>query len=284
MEPEMTLPTHPLDLIPLWAVLVLTIAFLFLATEVGFQAGKAWHRRHPEVDSITGPMVAATLGLVGFLLAFMVSLAADRYNVRRGLALEEANVIGTAYLRAGYLPEPHPGQSRDLLREYVDVRLEPFETGDFEAALARSEEIQKELWLGAEDLVIATGGSDVYALYIESLNEIFVLHAQREIAGFYARLSPTLVLTLFGLTLMGMFILGFGNSGDGKRGAIALVTLIFVFGCVLYLIMDLDRSQEGLFQVSQQPMIGLQERLNLISRGGCPVRLAVAAGWRRYLL
>jgi hypothetical protein len=257
-----TLPTHPLDLIPLWAIFVLTIGLMLLATEVGFRAGLAWHRRHPEVDSITGPMVAATLGLVGFLLAFMVSLAADRYNVRRGLVLEEANVIGTAYLRAGYLPEPYPTESRELLREYVDVRLAGVETGELEAAFARSEEIQRDLWLSGEELVVATGGSDVYALYLESLNDLFVLHSQREIAAFYARLSPTLVLTLFGLTLLGMFILGFGNSGDGKRGAIVLVTLVFVFGCVLYLIIDLDRSREGLFQVSQQPLISLQERLN----------------------
>jgi hypothetical protein len=43
---------------------------------------------------------------------------------------------------------------------------------------------------------------------------------------------------------------------------IALVSLVLVFGSVLFLIMDLDRSQEGLFQVSQQPMINLQERLS----------------------
>jgi len=257
-----TLPTQPLDSIPLWAIFLLILGLLLLGTEVGFQAGRAWKRRVAEPDTVIGPMVAATLGLVGFLLAFMTSMAADRFGVRRGLILDEANVVGTAYLRAGYLPEPYPAESRDLLREYVDVRLVAVQPGRAEAAIARSEEIQVDLWRSAEDLVVATGGSDAYALYLESINEVIELHTQREIAGFYARLPASLLVALFGLTLLGMFILGFGNSMDNKRSLIALLTLILVFGSVLYLIMDLDRSQEGFFQVSQQPLISLQERIH----------------------
>ena len=257
----MTLPTQPLDSIPLWAIFLLILGLLLLATEVGFQTGRAWKRRVAEPDTVIGPMVAATLGLVGFLLAFMTSIAADRFGARRALVLEEANAVGTAYLRAGYLPEPYPAESRDLLREYVDVRLEAMEPGQAEAAIARSEEIQLDLWRSAEDVVIATGGSDVYALYLESVNGVIELHSQREIAAFYTRLGESLLLALFGLTVLGMFILGFGNSMDNKRSMIALVTLILVFGSVLYLIMDLDRSQEGFFQVSQQPLISLQERI-----------------------
>jgi len=256
-----TLPTQPLDSIPLWAIFLLILGLLLLATEVGFQAGRAWKRRVAEPDTVIGPMVAATLGLVGFLLAFMTSIAADRFGARRALVLEEANAVGTAYLRAGYLPEPYPTESRDLLREYVEVRLEAVDPGQAEAAIARSEEIQLALWRSAEDVVIATGGSDVYALYLESINGVIELHTQREIAAFYTRLGGSLLLALFGLTVLGMFILGFGNSMDNKRSMIALVTLILVFGSVLYLIMDLDRSQEGFFQVSQQPLISLQERI-----------------------
>lgn len=258
----MTLPTQPLDSIPLWAIFLLILGLLLLGTEVGFQAGKAWKRRSAEPDSVIGPMVAATLGLVGFLLAFMTSMAADRFSARRALVLEEANAVGTAYLRAGYLPEPYPAEGRDLLREYVDVRLDAVVPGQAEAAIARSEEIQLDLWRSAEEVVIATGGSDVYALYLESINQVVELHSQREIAAFYTRLPANLLLAVFGLTLLGMFILGFGNSMDNKRSLIALLTLILVFGSVLYLIMDLDRSQEGFFQVSQQPLISLQERIH----------------------
>jgi hypothetical protein len=257
----MTLPTQPLDQIPLGVVYILIIGLLLLATEVGFQAGRSWQHRIPEKDTAIGPMVAATLGLVAFLLAFMTSLAADRFDTRRRLVLAEANAIGTAYLRAGYLPEPYATESQDLLREYVDVRLSAVEPGNLEAAVARSEEIQVELWRRGEALVEQTGGSDVYALYLEAVNEVVELHSQREIAAFYARVPLGLLVGLFVFTILGMFILGFNNSYDGRRSAIALVSLILVFGSVLFLIMDLDRSREGLFQVSDQPL-SLQERLN----------------------
>jgi hypothetical protein len=258
----MTLPANAMDAIPLWAIYLLTFALLLLATEVGFQAGKSWLHRVHEKDTAIGPMVAATLGLVGFLLAFMTSIAADRFGTRRGLVLTEANVIGTTYLRAGYLPDPLNTESRDLLREYVDVRLSALDPATVEAAITRSEQIQVDLWLRGEDLVKATGGSDVYALYLESLNQVIELHSQREIAALYARLPGSLLLTLFGLTLLGMVILGFNNSMDGKRGAFALITLVLVFASVLYLIVDLDRSREGFFQVSYQPLISLQARIN----------------------
>jgi hypothetical protein len=257
----MSPPTHALDLIPLWAVFLLIVGTLLLATELGFRVGRSWQHRAPDKDTAIGPMVAAVLGLVGFLLAFMVSMAADRYNARRGLVLAEANTIGTAYLRAGYLPEPYGSESRDLLRQYLDVRLIALDVSRAAESIALSEEIQVELWHRADAMVEQTGGSDVYALYVESLNELVELHSQREIAAFYARIPTTLVLALYGFSLMGFFILGFANSYDGRRSVVALIALVLVFGSVLYLIVDLDRSREGMFQVSYQPLIGLEERM-----------------------
>jgi len=256
------MPSPWLDTVPIWLIFVLTIGILLLATEFGFQAGRQWQHRVPEKDTAIGPMVAATLGLVGFLLAFMTSFAADRFNNRRGLVLEEANAIQTAYLRAGYLPEPYAAESQDLLKAYLDVRAARPQPETLDETIARSEEIQSELWQRAEAMVEQTGGSDVYALYVESINQVIEIHAQRVIAGVYARVPPALVLGLYAFSLVGMFILGFGNSYDGRRSAIALCALVLVFGSVLYLIVDLDRSGEGLFQVSYQPLVMLQQRLN----------------------
>ena len=67
-------------------------------------------------------MVAATLGLLAFILAFTFGLAASRFDSRMQVLLDEANAIGTTYLRAGMLPEQGK-QIRALLREYADARL-----------------------------------------------------------------------------------------------------------------------------------------------------------------
>jgi hypothetical protein len=73
-------------------------------------------------------MVGATLGLLAFILAFTFGLAAARFDTRRQLLLDEANAIGTTYLRAGMLPE-RGQQVRDLLRHYVAARLEAVQPG-----------------------------------------------------------------------------------------------------------------------------------------------------------
>jgi hypothetical protein len=258
----MTTAVPPLDTLPLGAVFLLIVSLLLLMTEIGFQTGRAWQHRVPEKDTAIGPMTAAMLGLVGFLLAFMVSFAADRYETRRTLILEEANAIGTAYLRAGYLPEPIGHDSRDLLQEYIDLRLVIAQPEHLEAAFARSEAIQGALWTKAEALVAETGGSDVYALYLESLNDLVELHSQREIAAFYARVPPTLLLALIVFASLGMLVLGFNNSYDGRRSVFALAALILVFGSVIYLIIDLDRPREGLFKVSDQPLAIVEERID----------------------
>src|SRR6478672_11780486 len=102
------LSNGPLDAISLWGVFVLTVALVLLAVEGGFQFGR---RRHARVaDEQAGPvgtMVSSTLGLLAFILAFVFSFAAGRVDARRTALMEEANAIGTTYLRADMLPEPH---------------------------------------------------------------------------------------------------------------------------------------------------------------------------------
>src|SRR6059058_6240216 len=80
-------------------------------------------------EAPVGTMVGATLGLLAFILAFTFGLAATRFDTRRQLLLDEANAIGTTYLRAGMLPEQGE-QIRALLRDYVDARLDAVRSGN----------------------------------------------------------------------------------------------------------------------------------------------------------
>src|SRR3569832_2062566 len=107
----------PLDFMPLWLLLVTTIVFVCLAVEAGYRLGKYRRAHSPEKDAPVGAMVAAMLGLLAFMLAFTFGLAASRFDERRHTILNDANAIGTTYLRAGLLPEPHRAEIRALLRE-----------------------------------------------------------------------------------------------------------------------------------------------------------------------
>src|SRR5262245_43324784 len=113
------------NLFPIWGVFLATVAVALLSIEGGFRLGQYRRRRSVQEDRPpVGEMVAATLALLAFLLAFTFGLAASRFDVRRGLVVDEANAIGTTYLRAALLPEPHRTAVRKLLRNYADVRLE----------------------------------------------------------------------------------------------------------------------------------------------------------------
>ncbi|MDA0834855.1 MAG: hypothetical protein O2955_03525 [Planctomycetota bacterium] len=118
------MPVNPLDVLPLWAFFALSCLIVWSALETGYRIGR-WRHRHAsdEKDAAVGVIVGSILGLLGFMLAFTFGVAASRFEERRQTVLEEANAIGTTYLRTQLLPEPQRSDAASLLREYVDVRL-----------------------------------------------------------------------------------------------------------------------------------------------------------------
>jgi hypothetical protein len=140
----------PLDVLPLWALFVSILIVVLLSVEFGYRLGKYRRSRHEEEkEAPLGTMVGATLGLLAFILAFTFGLAAARFDTRRQRLLDEANAIGTTYLRAGILPEQGE-KIRALLRDYVGVRLDAIRPGSAAEGIRRSENIQQQLWAEAE--------------------------------------------------------------------------------------------------------------------------------------
>src|SRR5882757_7695151 len=126
----------PLDVLPLPGVYLIMTLVALLAVELGFRLARNRLRRSLGEDQApVGAIVGATLGLLAFLLAFTFGLAAARFDSRKGFVLEEANAIGTTYLRAALLPEPQRAEIRALLREYVDMRLQIIQPDKVEQAL-----------------------------------------------------------------------------------------------------------------------------------------------------
>lgn len=253
-----------IDSLPILLVYALIVVIALGATEIGFQVGRYWTRRtgRKQESSPSSGIIAATLGLLAFILAFTTGIALNRFDNRRALVLEEANAIGTTYLRAGYLDEPVDSESRSLLAEYVDVRLQAVVPDQLEAAIQRSEEIQGQLWTMAETLAKAQPDSDVLAIYIESLNQMIDVHTKRLVAVEASRLPSPLWAEILLMTLLVMFLVGVGNGFDGRRNLLALTILALVFGAVILIIVDLDRTQGGFLKVSQQALIDLQRQLS----------------------
>ena len=257
------LNTQPLDYLPLWGVYLLTVIVLFLAIELGYRSGLAIQKRRPDqAEAGVGTMVGASLAFLGFMLALITSTTVDIFNQRRVLVVDEANAIGTTYLRAEYLDEPFSTESRDLLREYVDMRLAALDPDKLMASIARSEEIHQELWSQVVTLV-KTDPSPTTALYISSLNEVIDIHSERLNIALEVRVPPAILLGLYVVGVLTMVLMGMQGSYSGKRNLIAMVVLVFILSMVFVLITDLERSNQGLLQVIQQPLIDLQQQLRL---------------------
>src|SRR5215813_8950626 len=140
----------PIDALPLWGLFAVILIVVLLSVECGYRLGKYRRGRHEqEKEAPVGTMVGATLGLLAFVLAFTFGLAAARFDTRRQVLLDEANAIGTTYLRAGMLPE-RGEQIRTLLRDYVAARLQAIQPGKLAEGILRSENIHQQVWTEAE--------------------------------------------------------------------------------------------------------------------------------------
>ncbi len=254
--------TQALDDLPVVGVFVLFAVVSLAVYEVGFRVGRWWQVRTPgEQEGPTGVLVGSILALLAFLLAITMGMASDRFDTRRGLVLAEANAIGTTYLRAGYLPEPASSEIRNHLREYVPLRIAPSDRATLAANIQRSSEVLDELWAVAEEVARSPESNDVTALFIESLNETIDLNTARITAGIYARVPETILWLLIGGSVLTLAMVGYSAGTTGQRSVLSAVVLVLALGAVITLVVDLDRPRDGFIQVSQLPMINLQQKL-----------------------
>jgi hypothetical protein len=254
--------TQPLDALPLWVLLLIAASLLGIAVEIGYRAGRWRHVQTPdEKEQPVGAMVASILGLLALLLAFTFSLAASRFDARRQAVLAEANAIGTTYLRSRLLPEPQRSEIAQLLREYVEVRIRAIEEGSLAEGLARSEELHELLWLQTSGVADKDTHSIITGVFIQSLNDVIDLHAERVQVGIRSRIPQVIWAGLIGLAILSMAAVGYQSGLCATSRSPAMPGLVLAFAIVLAIVADLDRPREGLLQVSQQAMLDLQKSM-----------------------
>lgn len=249
-----------MDNIPLGSVFLIVVAITFLFVECGFRLGKrrmASHEPEPPLAS----MLASTLGLLAFLLAFTFNIAANRFDERRTLVLNEANAIGTTYLRADFLNEPLRQDVKKLLREYVATRVSCLSSGKLESAITTSEVLQERLWSDAVTAANQNVNSPMCALFVASLNEVIDIHAKRVTLGLHTRVPPSVWLCLLSVAALSMTGVGYFSGLTGTRCWAGTSVLIASFSLVMLLVADLDRPHQGLLKTPQQPLIDLCRKL-----------------------
>jgi hypothetical protein len=258
--------TTVLDALPLWGLFLAIVALVLAAIEGGHRLGTYRHRQPGrEKEAPVGAMVGAMLGLLAFMLAFTFGMAASRFDTRKQLVLDEANAIGTTYLRTAMLPEERD-DIRALLRSYVDARLEAVRSDRVAEAILRSEGIQGQLWSAATRVGLHHPESIVVGLFVQSLNELIDIHAKRVTAGLRNRIPGAIWLALLTIATLSLGAMGYHIGLVGTSRSLAIIVVAVSFSAVIALIADLDRPQEGTLTVSQQALIDLQQSMNRSER------------------
>jgi len=253
--------TQLFDALPIPAFFILFALISLACYEGGFRLGRWWQNREPgEQEGPTGVLVGSILALLAFLLAVTMGMASDRFDARRAIVLDEANAIGTTYLRAGYLPEPASSQIRELLREYVPLRIRTSSSDDLQGDIQKSQAILNQLWTIAEGVAKTTNQGDLVSTFIESLNDTIDLHETRVTAA-SARVPETVVLLLIIGSALTLGMVGFSAGLTRRRSLLTAAVLIIALGAVITIVVDLDRPREGFIQVSQQPLIDVQQQI-----------------------
>lgn len=239
------------------------IACLFY--EGGFYLGRYQYRHFAKLkDAPVGSMAGSIVGLLAFMLAFSFGMAASHFDARKQAVSAEANAVRSAYALADLFPESHRINIQKLLREYVNIRLEAVaQPNKINDLVIRSNQIHNLLWaeaMACEKLNPSVGSAWVFT---SKVDEVINMHYNRMAVGAKVRIPPAIWLVLYVILMLSMTTSGFNAGLHGERGSFAFILLCIAFSLVLILINDLDRPQQGFFEVSQQPMEALQKQMNV---------------------
>ena len=250
-----------------------TVSFgLFAGILVCWEIGRriALHQRRldPEAEREgVGAVEGAVFGLMGLLLAFSFSGAMSRWDVRRELVVEEANDIGTAWLRLELLPKAAQPELRSLFRQYLDARLAVYKAvPDLELAfdeLARANALQQDIWVRAVAASTTPEGERARVLLLPALNDMIDITTTRTVA---AKTHPPTVINalLIGLVLASSLMAGSAMADERSRGWLHMLGFALAMSVSVYLIFDLEYPRQGLIRIDavDQVLVDLRATMN----------------------
>jgi hypothetical protein len=248
-----------------WELALVIFAVVGGATVAGIALGRYLRKHSETLREPFGVLQAALLGVVGLILAFGLSLAVARYENRRAAVVDDANAIGTTYLRAQLIGEPYRTPSLGLLREYAGLALRLSDEVPASAAMRRTTvaqgAAQRKLWRLAGQAIAAAPVASAPRLYVDSLNAMIDQQTVR-LAALNNRVpGAVLAIEVIGaavaLGLLGLFLSVLGRGVVPMLLAAGLVTML------LLVTFDLDRPTRGLITVPAAPLQALRASMVL---------------------
>jgi len=230
-------------------------AGILLCLEFGYRAGRRASEEHPDSSHEgIGVIEAAVFGLLGLLLGFSFSGGTSRLDARRGLIVQEANAIGTAYLRLDLLPAAHQPEMRRLFRDYVDARIRMYRVlPDMISAdqeMARSAQLQQQIWSKAMEGANDDPTREAVRLLLPALNEMIDVTTSRQVA-LHTRVPALIFALLVVVALLSGLLAGYAMAKRQRRSRFHALLFAGVVAVTVYVVMDLDNPTVGLIRLEQ---------------------------------
>ncbi len=248
-------------------IAVVLFLLILLANEFAFRvARRSAAKADQGLSTQTNAIQAGILGLLALLLGFSFNMALQRFDARSTAVIEEANAIGTAWLRTALLSEQQAAEMTSLLSDYVDLRIaasridmaSPEKRNE---SMLQTQQLQSQLWRAITD-VDATGTSAARAsLVIQALNQVIDNYGKRQ-AQLDKHVPEVVLLLLFVVFIVAGGILGVAAGLAGGRPLLATVSMTALIVLVIFIVIDLDRPRRGLIQVDQSSMLALRLQMD----------------------
>jgi uncharacterized membrane protein (Fun14 family) len=259
--------TELLYTVPTAVIALVLLGLMTACAEFGHRLGRSRASASTEAsrEHVNG-IQSAILGLSALLLAFTFSLALQRFDSRSEAVVDEANAIGTAFLRADLLPVSLQEEARASIRRYLDARVQEatLPLSDREAR-ARVDGVaasaQVSMWNVAVRASQLEANSQAPLLFAEAVNQLIDSYGKRSAA--LSRHVPELVLSVLFVTFMLTgAIVGFAAGVANHRPSLVTYILVGLMVLLVFIVLDLDRPRRGIIQVSHTSLLELQSTLN----------------------
>jgi len=235
--------------------------------EVGRRVATYRARGDPErVRSGMGVVEGAAFGLLGLILAFTFSGAANRFDLRRQQIVQEANAIGTAWLRLDILAPDDQPQLRETFRSYVDARLTASREVDAHygqalAAMQRASDLQGEIWRRSR--AACERDARTCLLLLSSINEMLDIATSRTMAA--RTHAPSIVFgLLFAVALLSATLAGYAMAGGTSGPWLHTISFALLTALTTYVIYDLEYPRTGLIRLdaADQALVELRASMH----------------------
>jgi hypothetical protein len=217
--------------------------------------------RITNMDAFNG-VVAGLLTLSSFVLGLSFSQAQGRFDSRRGLVIQEANAIGTTWLRANQLGHSQEVAFRQALIDYTKTRLQGYSfrrvaISERNALLAsflrRSDEDQNKMWALSSSALSNQPANLGLSLLMQSLNETIDVSAA-QLQALRSHIPTPVILVMILLVTLGALSLGIRFAADKSRPIFLSVIYVVANVLVICLVVDYDRPQTGLVTINLDPI------------------------------